>query len=56
MGTGEFWSINPCLPSVASFYIVQGKGTDQDGMVGVVDFDGREGDRGVGKLKLPGRR
>lgn len=35
---------------------MQGKGTDQDGMVGVVDFDGRRGIGGVGKLKLPGEK
>ena len=37
-------------------YIVQGKGTDQDEMVGVIDFDGREGDRRSGDAKIAGEK
>lgn len=35
---------------------MQGKGTDQDGMVGVVDFDGREGNRRSEAAKIAGEK
>lgn len=35
---------------------MQGKGTDQDEMVGVIDFDGREGDRRSGDAKIAGEK